>query len=150
MYRLLALILLVLIAALQYKLWQGEGSWTSEQALQRQVDDQRTQNAKLKLRNAALAAEVEDLKHGQAAVEERARSELGMVKPGETFYRVVEPADPNANPAPEDVPEDAASNASAASTAASAAAASPAARSARRRGNAKPAAGATSSAASPR
>ena len=45
----------------------------------------------LKQRNAALAAEVEDLKSGEAAVEDRARSELGMIKPGETFYRVVEP-----------------------------------------------------------
>ncbi|MBS0193018.1 MAG: cell division protein FtsB [Proteobacteria bacterium] len=130
MYRLLALLLLVLIAALQYKLWHGEGSWTSEQALMRQVDDQKLENARLKQRNAALLAEVEDLKNGQTAVEERARSEMGMVKPGETFYRVVEPSDPNANPAPEDVPEDAgsspASTASAASAGASFAGASPA------------------------
>ncbi|HEY2347086.1 MAG TPA: cell division protein FtsB [Xanthomonadaceae bacterium] len=112
MYRLLALILLVVIVGLQYKLWQGEGSWTSEQSLKQQVEEQRIENARLKQRNAALVAEVEDLKSGEAAVEERARSEMGMVKPGETFYRVVEQADPNANVAPEDVPEDAASPAS--------------------------------------
>jgi cell division protein FtsB len=112
MYRLLALLLLVLVVLLQYKLWQGEGSWTSEQTLKEQVEEQRIENARLKQRNAALVAEVEDLKTGETAVEERARSEMGMVKPGETFYRVVEPADPNANVRPEDVPEDAASPAS--------------------------------------
>ena len=108
MYRLLALLLLVLIVWLQYKLWQGEGSWTAEQELKAQVEEQRSANAKLKERNAALEAEVADLKTGETAVEERARSELGMVKPGETFYRVVEPADPKTDVRPEDVPEDAA------------------------------------------
>ncbi|HTA66564.1 MAG TPA: cell division protein FtsB [Xanthomonadaceae bacterium] len=119
MYRLLALLLLVLIVLLQYKLWQGEGSWTSEQVLKEQVEEQRIENARLQQRNAALVAEVEDLKNGEAAIEERARSEMGMVKPGETFYRVVEPADPSANVRPEDVPEDAASPASPASSATS-------------------------------
>jgi len=119
MYRVLALILLVLVIALQYKLWRGEGGWTEEQALVRQVEEQRSENARLKQRNAALEAEVEDLKAGQAAVEERARSELGMVKPGETFYRVVEPQDPKSNVRPEDVPEDAGSPAAPASTATS-------------------------------
>jgi cell division protein FtsB len=112
MYRLLALIVLILIVALQYMLWRGAGGWTQEQALKQQVEEQRSENARLKQRNAALEAEVEDLKAGQAAVEERARSEMGMVKPGETFYRVVEPADPKTNVRPEDVPEDAASPAS--------------------------------------
>ncbi len=107
MYRLLALVLLVLLVLLQMKLWNGEGSWTAEQELKVQVEEQRSENAKLKERNAALAAEVEDLKSGEAAVEERARAELGMVKPGETFYRVVEATDANANVRPEDVPEDA-------------------------------------------
>ena len=56
-------------------------------------------NAGLRQRNDALAAEVQDLKSGEAAVEERARSELGMIKPGETFYRVVEsqPSGPQAD-----------------------------------------------------
>ena len=107
MFRLLALILLVLLVLLQIKLWGGEGSWTAEQELKVQVEEQRAENARLKERNAALSAEVEDLKSGATAVEERARTELGMVKPGETFYRVVEPADPNGNVRPEDVPEDA-------------------------------------------
>ncbi len=109
MYRLLALVLLILLVVLQMRLWQGEGSWTAEQELKVQVEQQRAENAKLKERNAALAAEVGDLKTGEAAVEERARSELGMVKPGETFYRVVEPQDPKTSMRAEDVPEDAAS-----------------------------------------
>jgi cell division protein FtsB len=106
MFRLLALLLLVVLIALQVKLWSGEGSWTSEQELQQTVAEQRAENVRLKERNAALAAEVQDLKSGEAAVEERARAELGMVKPGEVFYRVVEPADPATQAAPEDVPED--------------------------------------------
>jgi len=105
-FRLLALLLLVVLVLLQIKLWSGEGSWTSEQALQQQVAEQRAENVRLKERNAALSAEVQDLKAGEAAVEERARAELGMVKPGEVFYRVVEPVDPNSQTAPEDVPED--------------------------------------------
>lgn len=88
---LLALLLLVL-AGLQYKLWWGEGGLGEARELQQRVSDQRTENARLQQRNDALEAEVEDLKSGEAAVEDRARSELGMIKPGETFYRVVEPA----------------------------------------------------------
>ncbi|MBX9402233.1 cell division protein FtsB [Lysobacter sp. BMK333-48F3] len=83
--------LLALLALLQYRLWwAGDGRGGSVAALQAQVDGQSRENQGLQQRNAALAAEVEDLKSGEAAVEERARSELGMIKPGETFYRVVE------------------------------------------------------------
>ena len=81
--------LLALLAFLQYRLWWGEGGRRSVAALQKQVEQQKHENDGLQQRNAALAAEVEDLKSGEAAVEERARSELGMIKPGETFYRVV-------------------------------------------------------------
>ena len=83
--------LVALLAFLQYRLWWGEGGRRSVADLHRQVDQQVHENEGLRQRNAALAAEVEDLKSGEAAVEERARSELGMIKPGETFYRVVEP-----------------------------------------------------------
>lgn len=85
------LALLVLLFALQVKLWLGEGGWPQAKGLQQTVSEQRVENAHLQQRNDALSAEVEDLKSGETAVEERARSELGMIKPGETFYRVVEP-----------------------------------------------------------
>jgi cell division protein FtsB len=85
------LALLVILFVLQTKLWLGEGSWRAAEELQQTVAGQRTENLRLQERNDALSAEVEDLKSGETAVEERARSELGMIKPGETFYRVVEP-----------------------------------------------------------
>ncbi len=81
----------MILFALQSKLWFGDGNWPGAKALQATVAGQRAENARLQQRNDALSAEVEDLKSGEAAVEERARSELGMIKPGETFYRVVEP-----------------------------------------------------------
>ena len=93
------LLLLVLLGWLQYRLWFGSGGQREVEALQQQVRQQAHDNAGLTQRNEALAAEVEDLKSGEAAVEERARSELGMIKPGETFYRVVEPQ-------PQPVPSD--------------------------------------------
>jgi cell division protein FtsB len=85
------LALLLLLFALQSKLWLGAGGLPDSRDLRRTVKEQRVENARLQQRNDALSAEVEDLKSGETAVEERARSELGMVKPGETFYRVVEP-----------------------------------------------------------
>src|SRR5215813_4967266 len=60
--------------------------------LQHRLEEQKAENQKLKQRNEALAAEVQDLKSGKAAIEERARSEQGLIKPGEVFYQVVEPA----------------------------------------------------------
>lgn len=85
----LLLILVLLLGYLQYHFWFGNGSSGEVIALEQQVERQKKENEGLQQRNAALAAEVEDLKSGEAAVEERARSELGMIKPGETFYRVV-------------------------------------------------------------
>lgn len=88
----LLLALALLLAALQYKLWYGNGGQREVEALRAQVAAQDAENRKLQARNDALAAEVADLKAGGEAVEERARSELGMVKPGETFYRVIDGA----------------------------------------------------------
>ena len=99
--RILLVALVALLAFLQYRLWWGEGGRRSVAGLQKQVEQQARENAGLRQRNAALAAEVEDLKSGEAAVEERARSELGMIKPGETFYRVVEPQSAAASDAPD-------------------------------------------------
>lgn len=87
----LVLVLIALLAWLQYRLWFGGGGQGEVQALQQQVNQQSRENGGFKQRNEALTAEVEDLKSGEKAVEERARSELGMIRPGETFYRVVEP-----------------------------------------------------------
>ena len=108
--RLLLVVLVGLLAFLQYRLWMGEGGRRSVAALRQQVDLQARENQGLQQRNDALAAEVEDLKSGEAAVEERARSELGMIRPGETFYRVVESAP--TEPAPAAAPAAADGNAS--------------------------------------
>lgn len=98
---LLLVLLAALLAFLQYKLWLGSGGQREGAALRAQVARQQAENLRLQQRNEALKAEVEDLKSGEAAVEERARSELGMVKPGETFYRVIEDGNPPpAAPAP--------------------------------------------------
>ena len=98
-------ILLLVLLLLQGKLWTGAGGWRDARNLRATVDAQRIENARLQQRNDALSAEVEDLKSGETAVEERARSELGMIKPGETFYRVVEPrARKPAPTAPADAP----------------------------------------------
>ena len=83
------LILLVLILLWQYPLWLGKGSWIKVWELDRQVDVQKKSNQTIKSRNAVLDAEVRDLKQGTEAVEERARSELGMIKPGEEFFQIV-------------------------------------------------------------
>jgi len=94
--RIVLLVLIALLAWLQYRLWFGNGGAREVAALEAQVAQQARQNEGLRERNEALAAEVADLKSGEAAIEERARSELGMIKPGETFYRVVERTPPPA------------------------------------------------------
>ena len=90
MARFLALVLLILFGLLQVKYWSGNGGVREVGALQARVVAQERENAELERRNAVLAAEVEDLREGQAALEERARFELGMIKSGEIYYRVVE------------------------------------------------------------
>ena len=89
-WRWLLLVLALLTGWLQHRLWMGPGNSGQVQALQAQVDAQKRDNAGLQQRNDALAAEVMDLKDGASAIEERARSELGMIRPGEKFYRAVE------------------------------------------------------------
>jgi cell division protein FtsB len=86
----LALVLIALLVALQVKLWVGDGGMRDLRAIRARVSEQQAENAKLKQRNDALHADVEDLKHGQDAVEARARSQLGLIKPGEVFYQVVD------------------------------------------------------------
>jgi len=85
----LAYTFVALLLAIQYPLWIGKGSWTRVWELERQLDQQRQAHARLKARNAALDADVRDLKEGTAAIEERARMELGMIKKDEVFFQVV-------------------------------------------------------------
>jgi cell division protein FtsB len=86
----LTLILVLLIALLQYPLWLGKGSWLRVWDLSRQLSEQENKNDLLEARNEQLNAEVLDLKSGRAAIEERARSELGMIKDDEVFYQVID------------------------------------------------------------
>ena len=86
--RWLALVFVLLIAALQYPMWLGKGGWLQVRELGHQVEAQQTANEALKARNDALDAEVRDLKTGSEAIEERARSELGMVRSDEVFFQV--------------------------------------------------------------
>lgn len=88
--RWLIVILAVFLVGLQYRLWYGEGGLGEQARLQRQVEEQTQRNAQLKERNRALAEDVEELKSGMLGVEERARSDLGMIKEGETFYMILE------------------------------------------------------------
>jgi cell division protein FtsB len=83
-----ALLLVALIVLLQYPLWLGKGGWLQALEAERSLDDQRQLNTRLEARNAALDADVKDLKTGFDAVEERARAELGLVKPGEVFVQI--------------------------------------------------------------
>jgi cell division protein FtsB len=89
--RVVILILFVLLILLQFKLWLGEGGFTEVARLEARVESQRQQNDDLLQRNAELQAEVEDLRERLDAVEERARNELGLIKPEEQFYQVVPP-----------------------------------------------------------
>lgn len=108
MIRWVALVLIALLIALQVKLWVGDGGMRDLRTIRARVSAQQAENARLKQRNEKLGADVEDLKHGQDAVEARARSQLGLVKPGEVFYQVVTtppgsstaPPPPAADPAP--------------------------------------------------
>ena len=83
-------VLIVLLVVLQYRLWFGQGSMTEVHHLESALQAQQEENDALEERNRSLAAETQDLKQGDEAIEERARSEMGMIKEGETFYRIIE------------------------------------------------------------
>jgi cell division protein FtsB len=86
--RILAYVLAALILALQYPMWLGKGGWLQVHEYDRQVTQQRAANAELKARNDALDADVRDLKSGFEANEERARSELGMIRQDEVLFHL--------------------------------------------------------------
>jgi cell division protein FtsB len=90
-FRLLLLFLVLLLAALQYRLWLGDPNIRQVWQLEQAIIDQRRENQLLTERNQRLEAEVADLKEGLKAIEERARSEMGLIQEGETFFRLIEP-----------------------------------------------------------
>lgn len=99
--RWLTILLVALIAILQYPLWLGKGGWLKVWDYNRQLAEQQAVNRQLEARNAGLDAEVRDLKQGYDAIEERARFELGMVKDGEVFVQLPDrraPADAPPSP----------------------------------------------------
>ena len=89
--KMVAAILGALLVLIQYPLWIGKGGWLRAWQLETEVINQKNKNAGFEVRNAALAAEVRDLKQGSEAIEERARRELGMVRGDEIFFQYVEP-----------------------------------------------------------
>lgn len=92
--KVLTLTLATLIALIQYPLWLGKGSWLRVWEVDQQIRAQRETNRQLQARNNALEAEVRDLKVGLEAIEERARSELGMIRQDEIFFQILETAPP--------------------------------------------------------
>jgi cell division protein FtsB len=89
--RLILLSLTALLLLIQYPLWLGKGGWLRVWDLDKQVSAAQKKNEELKARNAKLNSEVEDLREGTGAVEERARYELGMIKEDEIFVQVLDP-----------------------------------------------------------
>ncbi|MBA6292923.1 cell division protein FtsB [Colwellia sp. MB3u-70] len=87
--RLITAVLLIFLVLLQYRLWFGKNSVPDYLALEEEVTRQLANNNKLKQRNKLLYADTDDLKSGTEAIEERARHELGLIKQGETFFRVI-------------------------------------------------------------
>jgi cell division protein FtsB len=88
--RVLSLLLATLIALIQYPLWLGKGSWLRVWEVESEIRAQREVNTRLRTRNVAMDAEVRDLKQGFEAIEERARSELGMVRSDEIFFQLMD------------------------------------------------------------
>jgi len=92
--QLMIAVLLLLLLGLQYRLWVGEGSLAEVASLKRQLAQQRSELKDLHERNATLQAEVDDLKKGLAAIEARARSELGLIRQDETYFQLLDAKEP--------------------------------------------------------
>jgi cell division protein FtsB len=88
--KILLALLIVLLVSLQYKLWLGDGGFRDVKVLHQRVAAQAAENEGLEQRNSELRAEVEDLREGLEAVEDRARMELGLIREGEEFYQVID------------------------------------------------------------
>ncbi|MBC7514298.1 MAG: cell division protein FtsB [Herminiimonas sp.] len=102
--RLILICLTALLLLIQFPLWLGKGGWLRVWELDRQVNVAEKKNDELKARNAKLVSEVEDLKQGTGAVEERARFELGMIKDNEIFVQILAPKAGAAGAPPSIVP----------------------------------------------
>lgn len=94
--KVLVVLLVTLLVWFQYRLWVGDGSLAEVWQLRREIASQSAENERLRERNRVLEAEVRDLKRGFKAIEERARSELGMIRENETFYQIIEPQEQTA------------------------------------------------------
>jgi cell division protein FtsB len=90
-YYILVIFLSILLVVLQINLWTGKGSMKDVRQLEQKIAIQSKENKKLKERNQSLLAEVKDLKRGLEAIDERARSEYGMIHKDETFFQIVKP-----------------------------------------------------------
>ncbi|TKC82617.1 cell division protein FtsB [Trinickia terrae] len=97
--RLVTVVLIVLLALIQYPLWWGHGGWLRVHELSQELSQQQQKNTDEKLRNERIEGEVQDLQNGTSAVEERARYEMGMIKDGEVFVQFVSPNQPLPAPA---------------------------------------------------
>ena len=97
MFRLLVVLLLAMVGAVQYRLWVSDDGLAAVKRLETKVAWQQAENRRLRSRNDRLEAEVRDLKAGLEAIEERARRELGMVAEDETFYQFVAPPGAHGN-----------------------------------------------------
>lgn len=82
-------LLIVIFVLLQYRLWFGDNAYSEYQSLSGKVTQLESANQELKLRNKIMLADIEDLKSGIEAIEEKARNELGLIKQNEKFYRIV-------------------------------------------------------------
>jgi cell division protein FtsB len=97
--RFLIVVLVAVLVLLQFRLWLSDDGLREVWRLEAEVGRRSDENGRLAVRNSALEAEVLDLKEGMAAAEERARTELGMIQTGETFYQIA-PAPPQAGAGP--------------------------------------------------
>ncbi|MFT4768008.1 MAG: cell division protein FtsB [Glaciecola sp.] len=89
--RWILLVLLLLLAGLQYRLWWGEGGRLELLQLRQQAQDSQRENAILRERNEELSRQVMDLKAGNTVLEQRAREELGLTRDDEVYYQFVDP-----------------------------------------------------------
>ncbi|MET1254165.1 FtsB family cell division protein [Aliikangiella maris] len=87
--KIIGLVLIILIAILQYRIWWGEGSYREINQLEQQIAEQTKINSQLKVQNSDLQKEIQALRKNPELLEEIAREKLGLIKPNETFYRII-------------------------------------------------------------